>query len=79
MLTQGFSRNEKGVQVGVRMSWQGFLVSSEADKEGSLLITDFLCVLGPQSLPLFFLDGSQSTMAQRLENMVVFINPPTTD
>lgn len=60
MLTQGFSRSEKGVQVRVRMSWQGFLVSSEADKEGGLLITDLVCVLGPQRLPLFFLDGSQS-------------------
>lgn len=26
MLTQGFSRSEKGVQMGVRMSWQAFLV-----------------------------------------------------
>lgn len=26
MLTQGFSRSEKRVQVGVRMSWQAFLV-----------------------------------------------------
>lgn len=50
---------KKGPQVGTSMSWQAFLVSPETDKEGGLLVTDLLRVLGPQRHHRLFLDGSQ--------------------